>query len=98
MAASAFILQAMAEGNAAARRSLPADPTTLMAAGLGVALAAGAIAMAQGRPFLTGLWTELHAQKGGGLHLGTPLLFDFGVYCVVAGTALAILLGFEDVE
>lgn len=96
MAASAFILQAMAEGTEAARRSLPFDPLTLMASGLGFALAAGAAATAAGKPFLTGLWMEVQIRPDMVLHLGTPLLFDFGVYCAVAGTALAIILGFAE--
>lgn len=96
MAASAFILQAMAEGTAEARRSLPFDPLTLMAAGLAFALAAGAAAGVAGRPFLTGLWVEIRVRPDMAFHLGTPLLFDFGVYCVVAGTVLAVILGFAE--
>ncbi len=96
MAASGFILQAMAEGTAAARRSLPVDPIALMAAGLGLAIAAGASAALAGRPFLTGLWMVMQVPPEGAFHLGTPLLFDLGVYCVVAGTALAVILGFAE--
>jgi len=96
MAASAFILQAMAEGTEAARRSLHVDPFALMAAGLGTAITAGAVATVMGRPFLTGTWMEIHIPPYGTLHLGTPLLFDLGVYFVVAGTALAIVLGFAE--
>jgi hypothetical protein len=43
-----------------------------------------------GAPFLTGQWTTL-----GSLKLGTPLLFDVGVFLVVVGFTLTIVLALE---
>ena len=87
VAAAAFVLVALAEGVPAARRTLHVPPTALLAAGLGVAALAGVGGLAAGVPFLTGLW-----NKGFGLPLGTPLLFDLGVYLTVLGVVTAVLL------
>jgi multicomponent Na+:H+ antiporter subunit B len=87
--ASAFALLAVAEGPDAARRALRLEPRSWIALGLGLALAAGLAGAAAGAPFLTGLW----AGK-----LGTPLLFDVGVYLVVAGVVLTVLLELEDLR
>jgi multicomponent Na+:H+ antiporter subunit B len=88
-AASAFALLALAEGVPRAQRALHVDPRRLLAAGLGVALAAGAAGWLAGAPLLTGLWLATPAPVVG--KLGTPLLFDTGVYLVVVGVGLTIL-------
>ena len=92
VAAAAFTLYALAFGPAAARAALRAEPRSLVVAGLLVAGAAGAAGPLYGRPFLTGLWAELTLPLFGTLYLGTPLLFDLGVYLVVLGVTLTILL------
>lgn len=91
VAATAFVLHALAHDAAAARALLGVDPRTLVAAGLLCALAAGLASMALGRPFLTGLWGELSLGPIA-VTAGTPLLFDAGVYLVVAGVALLMVL------
>lgn len=88
VAAAGLSLHALAQGVAASRRVLRVPPRQVIAAGLLTALAAGALPLALGRPFLTGLWTAPDAVLG---RIGTPLLFDAGVYLVVAGTALLIV-------
>jgi len=90
LAASAFALYAFAAGPRAARRVLRANPLTV--AGVGVTLAALSAlpAVAAGLPFMTGLWWFPEATDGAKLALGTPVLFDVGVYLAVAGTMLAI--------
>jgi multisubunit Na+/H+ antiporter MnhB subunit len=86
VAATAFVLVALADGPQAARRVLRIPPVRLVPLGLATSTGAGLLAVAQGRPFLTGLWSKEV------LPLGTPLLFDLGVYLTVAGVVLAILL------
>ena len=88
-AASAFALVAVATGVEAARRMLRVDPRTLMALGLGLALASAATPLLLGRPFLTGLWPAFVLPVVG--KLGSPLLFDTGVYLVVVGVVLTVL-------
>lgn len=82
VAAAALILHALAYGVESARRALGVDPRTLIGAGLLVAASSGIWAVLAGRPLLTGLW------RGG---LGTPLLFDAGVYLVVIGGTLLMV-------
>lgn len=93
---AAFALYAIAYDVAAARQALAVDPRTLMAAGLLVALGSGALGLVLGDPFLTGLWREIDIPGFGALDLGTPLLFDVGVYLTVIGSALTIILALEE--
>jgi multicomponent Na+:H+ antiporter subunit B len=44
---------------------------------------------------MTGLWTEI-PLPGGPLKLGTPLLFDVGVFTLVVGFSSAVLLTLEE--
>ena len=92
VAAAAFALYAMGSGVPAARRLLRIDPHPLIGAGLLLALSSGALALAAGRPFMTGLWTEVTIPGLGTLKVGTPLAFDLGVYLLVVGVMLMILL------
>lgn len=98
VAAAGFALLATGAGVDAARRALRVDPRTLVAAGLAVALASGLPGLADGRPFLAAVWWTLDLPAGGSLYLGTPLLFDVGVYLAVAGTVLAIVFALEEEE
>ncbi|HWR50270.1 MAG TPA: Na+/H+ antiporter subunit B [Bryobacteraceae bacterium] len=82
--AAAYSLYSFAAGVDAARRALLAEPSRLIGAGLLMALGSGLIPLALGRPFLTSLWLS----PGAGL--GTPLLFDLGVFLVVIGVVLTI--------
>lgn len=81
--AAAFSLEAISAGVPAAKRSLRASPHGLMAAGLLLAGLSGVAGMLAGDPFLT-------AQPIAG-RIGTVLLFDAGVYLVVAGAVLLIV-------
>jgi multisubunit Na+/H+ antiporter MnhB subunit len=92
MAAAAFILQAVAFDPATARRSLRVPPMGLIGGGLGIALLSGLIAVFTGDAFFTGQWFTLAVPGAPDLKLGTPLLFDVGVYLVVVGVTLEIIL------
>lgn len=96
VAASAFVLHALASGFASARRLLGLDPRTIMGLGLAVAACSGLAAFLRGAPFLTGLWGETPLPVIG--KLGTPLVFDAGVFLLVLGmTCLVVFtLGEED--
>jgi multicomponent Na+:H+ antiporter subunit B len=88
--ASAIAIQLLAHGTAAARRILRVDPRTLVSLGVVLVAAAGGAGLVAGASFLTPL-TALEVTGLG--HVGTVLLFDAGVYFIVGGTALTILLG-----
>jgi multicomponent Na+:H+ antiporter subunit B len=92
VAASALILYALAYDEQAAREALRLDTRTIMGVGLAIALAASALPLLVGRPILTGLWADLPLPGGGALALGTPALFDLGVYLAVLGVTLTIVL------
>jgi multicomponent Na+:H+ antiporter subunit B len=92
VAAAAFALYAMGSGVAAARRLLRIDPHLLIGAGLLMALGSGVAALVVGQPFMAGLWTELIVPGLETLKVGTPLIFDLGVYVLVVGVVLMILL------
>jgi len=89
VAAAAFALHTLAHGAAAGRRMLRVEPRLLIAIGLSTALGSGMFPLLFGQPFLTSFWSDLPAPVIG--HAGSPLLFDTGVYLVVAGMALMII-------
>lgn len=96
VAASAFVLHGLAAGFPAARRMLWFDPRTIMALGLLVAAASGFLGFFYDLPFLTGLWDKTPLPVVG--KLGTPLLFDTGVYLLVLGMSCLVVfaLGEDD--
>jgi multicomponent Na+:H+ antiporter subunit B len=96
VAASAFVLYALAAGVHEARDILRVEPQTLLGSGLALAYGAGILALMRGRPFLTGLWVDLHIPVLGHLHLGSTLIFDLGVMLVVVGTVLLMVFSVED--
>lgn len=92
LAAVCFVLYAIADSVAAARQLLRVDEHQLIAVGLLLAAAAGGIGLVLGDPFLSTYWTQEWAiPTVGKVKVGTPLLFDVGVYCTVVGVALMIL-------
>ena len=92
VASAAFILLAISRDPAAARRALRVEPQILIGAGLLVAIAAGVLGLLVGDPLLTGQWLEIPLPGEGELDLGTPLVFDVGVYLVVLGATLTMVL------
>lgn len=88
-AAAACALFAIAFGVQAARKLVWLHPRTWMGIGLLVAAGAGLLGIFAGGPYMTGLWTSLTLPAIG--KLGTPLVFDIGVYFVVVGMVLMIL-------
>jgi multisubunit Na+/H+ antiporter MnhB subunit len=94
--AAAFVLHAMAYGGAATRRALMVSPPLLLPIGLLVALISGLPGVMLGSPFMSGVWTTVGAGPGA-VALGTPLLFDIGVFLAVIGVVLTIVLTLVDV-
>lgn len=96
VAASAFTLYSLAHGVPAARLVLRLDPHATIGVGLLMIVASGAIGAMAGRPFLTGVWTEVTLPVLGHLEVGTPVLFDFGVFLAVFGVTLMIMFSLEE--
>ncbi|MBX3360224.1 MAG: Na+/H+ antiporter subunit B [Phycisphaeraceae bacterium] len=92
LAAAAFSLHALAFNPAETRASLRFDLRSIIAIGLLISLSAGLPALLTGQPLFTGLWHEMMVPGIGVVHLGTPLLFDLGVYIVVIGISVLMVL------
>jgi multicomponent Na+:H+ antiporter subunit B len=91
VASAAFILLAISRDPATARAALRVEPQALIGAGLLLAVGSGVVGLLLGLPLLTGVWwtVPLGALS---FDLGTPLLFDIGVYLVVLGATLVMVL------
>ena len=89
-AAAAFALILASDGLDKARELLRVDPLVLVGVGLATALLSGVPPLFDGGAFLTGHWLDAKIPVIG--HLGTPLVFDVGVYLAVLGVVVAFLL------
>ncbi len=96
VAAAAYTLHVLAYSVPSTRTALLVEPRTLIGVGLLVVGVSAMLPMLAGRPFLTGLWIDLDLPGGGVLDLGTPLLFDLGVYFAVLGVVLTIILALAE--
>jgi multicomponent Na+:H+ antiporter subunit B len=88
--AASFILYSIAFGVDAARRALLVRTSTLLGIGLLVALVSGVPGVLLGQPFMTSMWTTV-ALGSAELDVGTPLVFDIGVFLAVIGVVLTIV-------
>ena len=89
-AAIALILYALAHGWRAARAVTRIEPRAIAMIGVLIAVVSGLLAAFDDATFLTGLWAF-----PGGLPLGTPLLFDVGVYLAVFGGIMTLVFAIE---
>jgi multicomponent Na+:H+ antiporter subunit B len=92
IAAAAFSLNAIAFDARSTRRTLRVDPRMLIPTGLSIALVSGMISVFFGEPFMTGKWFRVFIPGLEQLDIGTPLVFDCGVYLLVLGVALTMIL------
>ena len=88
--AASFVLYSISFGVAASRRALLVHPSKLLGVGLLVALVSGLPGLAAGLPFMTARWITV-GTGGSALALGTPLVFDVGVFLAVIGVVLTIV-------
>jgi multicomponent Na+:H+ antiporter subunit B len=92
VAAIAFVLYRLSFGVEEVKRVFPVDARSLLGTGLLVAAGSGSLALLTGRPLMSALWGQVFVPGVGDLDLGTPLLFDVGVYLTVVGVTLSIVL------
>jgi multicomponent K+:H+ antiporter subunit A len=90
--ATAIILQYMTSGVLWVESQLRVLPQYWVAVGLLAAGVAGLAGWLVGAPFLTSLEWHGTVPLLGELHLSTVLLFDLGVYMVVVGSTVLILI------
>lgn len=94
VASSGFVLYGLAHGPRAVRRVLKINLKALIGAGLSVGLLSALIGPFTGQPFFRAVWW----QPPVGPKIGTPAIFDIGVYTVVVGVVLTIMLAREERE
>lgn len=91
IAASGFVLYAIAAGPPVARDALYFTPRGIGFFGLALALIAGAMSALAGDDFFTGQWLIL-----GDIALSSVVLFDIGVYFTVFGGILTLVFTLEE--
>ncbi|TPE69058.1 Na(+)/H(+) antiporter subunit B [Halalkalibacterium halodurans] len=92
MTASAFLLMYLAFDMDSIKKALPFNFTALIAIGLLLAIFTGVSSMLAGDPFLTQYFRYFQLPILGETELTTALPFDLGIYLVVIGIALTIIL------
>lgn len=98
LAATAFALYALAYDVRSSRRLLRIGEQRLLGVGLLCAAASGLPALFAREPYLTGRWGGVRLPLLGEVKLGTPLLFDVGVYLVVIAVTLMIVFALAEEE
>ena len=88
--AASFVLYSIAFSVDAARRALLVRSSTLLGIGLLIALVSGLPGVVLGQPFMTSMWTTISLGSTE-LDVGTPLVFDIGVFLAVIGVVLTIV-------
>jgi multicomponent Na+:H+ antiporter subunit B len=91
VAGGAFALYLLSHDLATARSAVPIPPALMVAIGLLTATASGIIGLAMTGSYLTGIWADWTVPVLGTVTVGTPILFDIGVYLLVTGMTLSIL-------
>lgn len=98
VAAAGFSLDAYAYDAHDEERILRIPPRMLIAAGLLTSLVSGIPGLLRGEPFLAAVWGTTTLPVFGTLKLGTPIFFDTGIYVLVAGVALQLVLALMEKE
>lgn len=89
--AISFLLLSLAVGVEDLHRVMRFDPVRVAGAGLGLATATSAAPLVVGKPFLEHFNFHVPLPLLGELHIGTPLVFDIGVFLVVVGVTCKII-------
>lgn len=89
IAVIAFALLMLAESPSYVRRRLVYSPSTIAGLGIFICLSSGMLPLFIGKAFLSSIWLP-------GIPIGSPLLFDFGVFLAVFGSVIKILLNVEE--
>ncbi len=97
-AAAGISLYALAFDTGKARRLLRIHSITFSGVGLLLAAASGLFGVMKGQPYLTGVWRTFNLPFFPSLKIGTPFLFDVGVYLLVIGVVVTILFSLAEEE
>jgi multicomponent Na+:H+ antiporter subunit B len=94
--AISLVMLNLAVGIDEVKRILRVDPVFIAVVGLAMAYSTSLLPVFFGADFLKHSFIHLHnIPLLGDLHLGTPLLFDMGVYLVVIGVTCKIIVTYS---
>jgi len=97
IAASGLALLGLSHGVPAVRHLLHLHPMSFAGFGLLVSALSGLLSLPLGRPLMTSQWA-FPKLFGVEVALSTPMMFDIGVFFVVAGAMTSIALALEQRE
>ncbi len=97
MAAAAFQLQILSRGEEIVRQQVGQYIQPGIGIGLLVAVGAGIAGVLGSTGFFKGIWFDIPLGPLGYLEIGTPVIFDFGVFAVVVCVVTSYLLGLNRV-
>lgn len=89
LAGSGFIFHAMAHGSEKTARAIRFKPVTFIRIGLLLIFFSAIAGIISGEAFMKSQWITINLLIGE-LKVGSPLLFDTGIYFTVAGVLLLI--------
>jgi multicomponent K+:H+ antiporter subunit A len=92
MTALGILLQAIAEDLAYVRTLLRVEPRVVAAFGLLTSFTTGLVPVAFGYPFLTSTFGHVQVPVLGEVEIATAMFFDVGVYLVVVGGTLLMMM------
>lgn len=98
LAGMSIVLKGFAFDIDRVRESLKISPTTYMAGGLMMIVLSFLPSILSGEQFMKGLWLTIPLPLNQELKLGTPLVFDIGVFLVVIGVTLLFLFSLKRAE
>jgi len=98
LAAAAFALYLFAYDAARTRVVMIMDARMMLGLGLLIATLSGIPAIFLDLPFFTALWLPIEVPGLGEIKLSTPLVFDIGVFMVVLGSVMTIVLALAEAE
>ncbi len=96
--ASAFTLEGLIIGPLAMRLRMRLSPLQYCGVGGVVAALSGVVSLLSGKSYLQGVWAELPLGPAGTLKVGTPVLFDLGIFVLVVGMVTAVMLSLLEDE
>jgi multicomponent Na+:H+ antiporter subunit B len=85
LAGLSIVMKAFAYDIEVVAKQMKFTPESIMALGIFLILASTLPSLIDGMSFMTGYWLQLKIPLLGDLKLGTPLLFDIGVFFGVIG-------------
>jgi monovalent cation:proton antiporter len=92
MTALGILLQSIASDLHYVRLVFRVEPRVLAGVGLMTSLATGLVPMLLGYPFLTSTFGHVHVPGLGEVEIASAFFFDLGVYFVVVGGSLLMMI------